>query len=108
MHPEENARRRDPRKYRYLSEPCPDWKAIGVCLLGNTCPFSHGLFEINLHPTKFRTQVNMSPACGTEVNMLNRAFSTSNKVPRCLPRSKDIECKTSDSNARLSFHYALY
>ena len=31
-HPHENARRRDPRKYRYIAEPCPDYKR-GICLL---------------------------------------------------------------------------
>lgn len=31
-HPHENARRRDPRKYQYIAEPCPDYKR-GICLL---------------------------------------------------------------------------
>ena len=31
-HPHENARRRDPRQYRYIAEPCPDYKR-GICLL---------------------------------------------------------------------------
>ena len=34
-HPHENARRRDPRKYRYIAEPCPDYKH-GICLLVRT------------------------------------------------------------------------
>ena len=31
-HPHENARRRDPRQYKYIAEPCPDYKR-GICLL---------------------------------------------------------------------------
>ena len=31
-HPTENARRRDPREYRYMPLPCPDYKR-GICLL---------------------------------------------------------------------------
>ena len=34
-HPHENARRRDPRQYRYIAEPCPDYKR-GICLLVST------------------------------------------------------------------------
>ena len=117
-HPHENARRRDPRKYRYIAEPCPDYKR-GICLLarppgranstalcpawwctpfdtfaarvrevtscvaaarrsisaqdagevsgglrgarataqGNQCPYAHGVYERNLHPSKYRTQL---------------------------------------------------
>ena len=42
---------------RYLAEACPDYKLNGFCVLGNECPFAHGVFEINLHPSKYRTQV---------------------------------------------------
>ncbi|KAK9839207.1 hypothetical protein WJX81_001491 [Elliptochloris bilobata] len=55
-HPHENARRRDPRKYRYIAEPCPDYKR-GICLLGNQCPYAHGVYERNLHPSKYRTHL---------------------------------------------------
>ncbi|EIE18478.1 hypothetical protein COCSUDRAFT_9572, partial [Coccomyxa subellipsoidea C-169] len=55
-HPHENARRRDPRKYQYVAEPCPDYKR-GICLLGSACPYAHGVYERNLHPSKYRTQM---------------------------------------------------
>lgn len=42
---------------RYLAEACPDYKLHGFCALGNECPFAHGVFEINLHPSKYRTQM---------------------------------------------------
>ena len=45
---------------RYLAEACPDYKLNGFCVLGNECPFAHGVFEINLHPSKYRTQVSDS------------------------------------------------
>ena len=43
-HPHENARRRDPRQYKYIAEPCPDYKR-GICLLVSpttplTAPFA--------------------------------------------------------------------
>lgn len=55
-HPTENARRRDPREHRYLAVPCPEYKK-GICLLGDTCPYAHGVYECWLHPCKYRTQL---------------------------------------------------
>lgn len=55
-HPTENARRRDPRHTRYLPVPCPDYKR-GICLRGDSCPYSHGVYECWLHPAKYRTQL---------------------------------------------------
>ena len=62
-HPTENARRRDPRTTRYLPVPCPDYKR-GICMRGDTCPYSHGVYECWLHPAKYRTQLcKEGPAC---------------------------------------------
>jgi hypothetical protein len=55
-HPTENARRRDPRIYRYVPIPCPSYKK-GICLRGDACPYSHGVYEAWLHPAKYRTQL---------------------------------------------------
>jgi hypothetical protein len=55
-HPTENARRRDPRLVRYLPVPCPDYKR-GICLRGDACSYSHGVYECWLHPAKYRTQL---------------------------------------------------
>eukprot|EP00210_Caulerpa_lentillifera_P005105 g4877.t1 len=55
-HPTENARRRDPREFKYCSLPCPDYKQ-GFCLRGDSCSYAHGVFECWLHPSKFRTQL---------------------------------------------------
>ena len=62
-HPTENARRRDPRTVRYLPVPCPDYKR-GICMRGDTCPYSHGVYECWLHPAKYRTQLcKEGPQC---------------------------------------------
>lgn len=62
-HPTENARRRDPRVARYLPVPCPDYKR-GICMRGDACPYSHGVYECWLHPAKYRTQLcKEGPAC---------------------------------------------
>ena len=50
-HPTENARRRDPREFRYCSIPCPDYKQ-GFCIRGDSCPYAHGVFECWLHPSR--------------------------------------------------------
>eukprot|EP00210_Caulerpa_lentillifera_P004496 g4290.t1 len=55
-HPTENARRRDPREFKYCSIPCPDYKQ-GFCIRGDSCPYAHGVFECWLHPSKYRTQL---------------------------------------------------
>lgn len=55
-HPTENARRRDPRLVKYLPVPCPDYKR-GICMRGDNCPYSHGVYECWLHPAKYKTQL---------------------------------------------------
>lgn len=55
-HPTENARRRDPRIYNYAPVPCPAYKK-GICLRGDACSYSHGVYEAWLHPAKYRTQL---------------------------------------------------
>ncbi|KAK4785615.1 hypothetical protein SAY86_002304 [Trapa natans] len=54
-HPGEKARRRDPRRHHYSSAACPDFRK-GCCWKGDSCEFSHGVFECWLHPARYRTQ----------------------------------------------------
>ncbi|RWW21880.1 hypothetical protein GW17_00013945 [Ensete ventricosum] len=56
VHPGENARRRDPRKYHYSCVPCPDFRK-GACARGDMCEYAHGVFECWLHPAQYRTRL---------------------------------------------------
>ncbi|KAK4764210.1 hypothetical protein SAY87_013648 [Trapa incisa] len=49
VHPGENARRRDPRKFHYSCIPCPEFRK-GACKNGDLCEYAHGIFESGLHP----------------------------------------------------------
>ncbi|KAF5183243.1 Zinc finger ccch domain-containing protein [Thalictrum thalictroides] len=54
-HSGEKARRRDPQKFHYSGDPCPDFRG-GICKKGNACEYAHGVFECWLHPARYRTQ----------------------------------------------------
>ncbi|XP_060177479.1 zinc finger CCCH domain-containing protein 30-like [Lycium barbarum] len=56
VHPGENARRRDPRKYHYSCVPCPEFRK-GACRRGDMCDYAHGVFECWLHPAQYRTRL---------------------------------------------------
>ncbi|CAI9762254.1 unnamed protein product [Fraxinus pennsylvanica] len=56
VHPGENARRRDPRKYHYTCVPCPEFKK-GSCAKADACEYAHGVFESWLHPAQYRTRL---------------------------------------------------
>ncbi|CAA7028918.1 unnamed protein product [Microthlaspi erraticum] len=56
VHPGENARRRDPRKYPYTCVPCPEFRK-GSCPKGDACEYAHGVFESWLHPAQYRTRL---------------------------------------------------
>ncbi|XP_022995184.1 zinc finger CCCH domain-containing protein 29-like [Cucurbita maxima] len=56
VHPGENARRRDPKKYPYSCVPCPEFRK-GACPKGDSCEYAHGVFESWLHPAQYRTRL---------------------------------------------------
>ncbi|XWS73547.1 hypothetical protein CRYUN_Cryun02cG0138900 [Craigia yunnanensis] len=56
VHPSENARRKDPRKFHCSGLPCPDFRE-GTCKRGNLCEYAHGVFESWLHPAQYRTRI---------------------------------------------------
>ncbi|CAI8607506.1 unnamed protein product [Vicia faba] len=56
VHPGENARRRDPRKFHYSCVPCPEFRK-GTCRRGDLCEYGHGVFECWLHPAQYRTRL---------------------------------------------------
>ncbi|XP_010494430.1 PREDICTED: zinc finger CCCH domain-containing protein 61-like [Camelina sativa] len=57
-HPGEKARRRDPRRFHYIGEVCPEYsrQGGGDCSRGDQCGFAHGVFECWLHPSRYRTE----------------------------------------------------
>jgi hypothetical protein len=67
VHPGENARRRDPRRYSYTCVPCPDFRKAGACRKGDACEYAHGVFECWLHPAQYRTRL-----CKDEVGCARR------------------------------------
>nr|DAD34390.1 TPA_asm: hypothetical protein HUJ06_005030 [Nelumbo nucifera] len=56
VHQDENARKRDPRKYHYSCVPCPDFRKE-ACRRGDLCEYTHGIFECWLHPAQYRTRL---------------------------------------------------
>eukprot|EP01026_Neomeris_dumetosa_P032751 TRINITY_DN2602_c0_g2_i1.p2 TRINITY_DN2602_c0_g2~~TRINITY_DN2602_c0_g2_i1.p2 ORF type:complete len:490 (-),score=44.83 TRINITY_DN2602_c0_g2_i1:2084-3553(-) len=67
-HQGEKAKRRDPRLYQYVAIVCVDMKTTGQCARGDACPFCHNVFELWLHPTRYRTQLcNNGATCDRKV-----------------------------------------
>ncbi|KAM0050849.1 putative transcription factor C3H family [Helianthus debilis subsp. tardiflorus] len=56
VHPGENARRRDPRKFHYSCVPCLDFRK-GACRRADICEYAHGVFECWLHLARYRTRL---------------------------------------------------
>lgn len=67
VHPGENARRRDLRKFNYTCVPCPEFKK-GSCMKGDSCEYAHGVFESWLHPAQYKTRLcKEEVACARKV-----------------------------------------
>lgn len=79
VHPGENARRRDPRKYHYSCVPCPEYRK-GTCRLGDNCEYAHGIFECWLHPAQYRTRL-----CKDETNCARRVCFFAHKTEELRP-----------------------
>ncbi|CAO2825122.1 unnamed protein product [Amaranthus hypochondriacus] len=79
VHPGENARRRDPRKYHYSCVPCPEFRK-GACPKGDACEYAHGIFECWLHPAQYRTRL-----CKDETNCARRVCFFAHKVEELRP-----------------------
>lgn len=63
-HPGEKAARRCPKSHIYSADACPDARKSGKCARGDACPYSHGVFEQWLHPSRYRTQLcSFGTAC---------------------------------------------
>ncbi|KAL4334918.1 hypothetical protein GQ457_07G035290 [Hibiscus cannabinus] len=79
VHPGENARRRDPRKYHYSCVPCPEFRK-GSCRQGDNCEYAHGIFECWLHPAQYRTRL-----CKDETNCTRRVCFFAHKPEELRP-----------------------
>ncbi|XP_071935451.1 zinc finger CCCH domain-containing protein 66-like [Coffea arabica] len=79
VHPGENARRRDPRKYHYSCVPCPDFRKA-TCQRGDACEYAHGIFECWLHPAQYRTRL-----CKDETNCTRRVCFFAHKPEELRP-----------------------
>lgn len=108
VHPGENARRRDPRKFHYSCVPCPDFRK-GACRRGDMCEYAHGVFECWLHPAQYRTRLcKDGTSCArrvcffahTEQEMRPLYVSTGSAVPS--PRSSTSGAAAMDFAAAMS------
>lgn len=79
VHPGENARRRDPRKYHYSCVPCPEFRK-GSCRQGDACEYAHGIFECWLHPAQYRTRL-----CKDEIGCNRRVCFFAHKPEELRP-----------------------
>ncbi|XP_061347181.1 zinc finger CCCH domain-containing protein 66-like isoform X2 [Gastrolobium bilobum] len=79
VHPGENARRRDPRKYHYSCVPCPEFRK-GSCSKGDACEYAHGIFECWLHPAQYRTRL-----CKDEIGCTRRVCFFAHKPEELRP-----------------------
>ncbi|CAN0854814.1 Zinc finger CCCH domain-containing protein 66 [Linum grandiflorum] len=80
VHPGENARRRDPRKYLYTCVPCPEFRKGSSCRQGDACEYAHGIFECWLHPAQYRTRL-----CKDETNCTRRVCFFAHKTEELRP-----------------------
>lgn len=108
VHPGENARRRDPRKFHYSCVPCPDFRK-GACRRGDMCEYAHGVFECWLHPAQYRTRLcKDGTSCARQVCFFAHTpeelrplyVSTGSGVPS--PRSAAASASFMDMAAALS------
>ncbi|GBF98258.1 hypothetical protein Rsub_10921 [Raphidocelis subcapitata] len=56
-HSGEKAARRDPRTHTHMAVICPDIRRSGRCPRGEGCSYAHSVFELHLHPSRYRTQL---------------------------------------------------
>ncbi|KAI3757848.1 hypothetical protein L6452_05391 [Arctium lappa] len=79
VHPGENARRRDLRKYNYSCVPCPEFRK-GSCVKGDSCEYAHGVFESWLHPAQYRTRL-----CKDEIGCARKVCFFAHRVEELRP-----------------------
>lgn len=84
-HPNEKAKRRDPRIYSYMGIACPEMKKNLQCPRGDSCPYAHNVFEYWLHPNRYRTQLcNDGTSCRRKVCFFAHTVEEL-RLPLCKP-----------------------
>nr|XP_043615099.1 zinc finger CCCH domain-containing protein 29-like [Erigeron canadensis] len=79
VHPGENARRRDLKKFNYSCVPCPEFRK-GSCVKGDSCEYAHGVFESWLHPAQYRTRL-----CKDEIGCARKVCFFAHRVEELRP-----------------------
>ncbi|OAY70230.1 Zinc finger CCCH domain-containing protein 29 [Ananas comosus] len=111
VHPGENARRRNPRKFLYSCVPCPEFRK-GSCRHGDACEYAHGVFESWLHPAQYRTRLSKDETgCARRVRPQARRALRRRRVhrPRACrsapraPRQSSAELRSGAPSPRQSF-----
>nr|GEY11308.1 zinc finger CCCH domain-containing protein 29-like [Tanacetum cinerariifolium] len=79
VHPGENARRRDPKKFNYTCVPCPEFRK-GSCVNGDACEYAHGVFESWLHPAQYKTRL-----CKDEIGCARKVCFFAHRIEEMRP-----------------------
>lgn len=102
VHPGENARRRDPRKFHYSCVPCPDFRK-GSCRRADICEYAHGVFECWLHPAQYRTRLcKDGTSCARRVCFF--AHKTEELRPLYVSTGSAVPSPRSNSNSPSGFN----
>lgn len=105
VHPGENARRRDPRKYHYSCVPCPDFRK-GTCRRLDMCEYAHGVFECWLHPAQYRTRLcKDGPSCARRVCFF--AHTTDELRPLYVSTGSAVPSPRSSASNSMDFAAAM-
>lgn len=94
-HVGETALRRHPGRYRYSPMWCPYIRKKVPCPSGDVCPFAHNIFEIWLHPLRYRTRL-----CRSGVNC-NRAVCFFAHTPEQMRQPGYLEVQNVQATAGL-------
>ncbi|XVF66794.1 hypothetical protein PTKIN_Ptkin10aG0066600 [Pterospermum kingtungense] len=108
-HPGEKARRRDPRRFRYSSTVCSDFRRGGGCPRGDNCDFAHGVFECWLHPTRYRTEAcKDGKNCKRKVCFFAHSSRELRLLPEASPNYKNSAASCSSSPMNRNNHCCLF
>ncbi|KAI8467518.1 MAG: hypothetical protein J3K34DRAFT_34237, partial [Monoraphidium minutum] len=89
-HRGEKAARRDPRTHSHVAVICPDIRRSGRCPRGDSCPYAHSVFELHLHPSRYRTSLcTMGASCKRPVCFFAHSVQEMRAAPAPAPAGSD-------------------